>query len=178
MPIVVPGLPGLSASHPANPGSILIRPVHPSERGAFIGMALRSWRDAYLGLLPQADIDDAPAMMARAWDKRQAAFRVAVADGVIAGFYSLGEAGHPTDANYLWHLYVDPMLQRRGIGRALNAAALDEVASRGATAAWLDVHAANGKARAFYRALGWRDAGPDPDDPDLVRMDIALEPKQ
>ncbi len=163
---------------PAAPAAILIRPVHPSERDAFIAMALRSWRDAYLGLLRQADVDDAPAMMARAWDKRQAAFRVALADGVIAGFYSLGQAGHATDGNYLWHLYVDPARQRRGIGRALNAAALAELGGRGAATAWLDVHAANGKARAFYRALGWRDAGPDPDDPDLVRMDIALEPKQ
>lgn len=155
-------------------GSITVRPVLISERDAFIAMALRSWYDAYLGLLPQSDIDDAPAMMGRAWNKRWTEFRVAVLDGAIAGFYSLGPAGHATDNNYLWHLYVDPALQRRGVGRALNDAALVELAGRGASTAWLDVHARNDKALAFYRALGWRDAGVDPEDPDFLRFDIAL----
>ena len=154
--------------------SVLIRPALASDRDAFIAMALRSWYDAYLGHLPQAEIDDAQAMMARAWDKRWPVFRVAVLDGTLAGFYSLGPAGHATEDNYLWHLYVDPQVQRRGVGRALNQAALTELAQRGAETAWLDVLIANTKARAFYDALGWRETGPDPDDPTLVQMAIDL----
>lgn len=137
----------------------IVRPVRPDERAAFLGPALRSWRDAYVGHLPQDEIDAAPAMLERAWDARAAAFRVAVLDGAIAGFYSLGAADDPETVNYLWHLYVDPLLQQRGVGRALNDAALAEITARGARTAWLDVLEPNAKARAFYAALGWRESG-------------------
>ncbi|MFO1238356.1 MAG: GNAT family N-acetyltransferase [Alphaproteobacteria bacterium] len=139
--------------------SVVVRPVRADERAAFLGPALRSWLDAYVGHLPQDEIDAAPAMLERAWEKRADAFRVAVLDGAIAGFYSLGAAGDPETVNYLWHLYVDPLAQRRGVGRALNAAALAEIAARGAAKAWLDVLEPNAKARAFYAALGWRESG-------------------
>lgn len=111
-------------------------------------------------------------MLERAWDKRWRELRVAETQGVLAGFYSLGDAGDAKEHNYLWHLYVDPSWQRRGVGTALNRAALDEIASRGAALAWLDVLGTNAKALAFYRALGWREIGPDLEDPAFVLMDI------
>ncbi len=149
-----------------------IRPAEIADREAFIAMALRSWFDAYTALLPQAEIADAPAMMARAWEKRWTEFRVADLNGALAGFYSLGDVQDLADVNYLWHLYVDPGWQRRGIGRALNRAALTEIASRGARSAWLDVLEGNAKARAFYTALGWQETGRDPEDPMLVLMEV------
>lgn len=143
------------------------------EREAFLQMALSSWLDAYDGLLPSAEVADAPAMLQRAWVKRWRHFRVAETSGALAGFYSLGDEGDDEENNYLWHLYVDPAWHRRGIGTALNRAALDEIASRGAATAWLDVLAKNTKALQFYRALGWHEIGPDLEDPALVLMDIA-----
>lgn len=144
--------------------AVIVRPVRADERVAFLGPALRSWLDAYEHLLPPADVADAPAMLARAWERRWSAFRVAELDGRIAGFYSLGDPSAEDTRGYLWHLYVDPLAQRRGVGRALNAAALAEIRSRGVSRAWLDVLAGNTRARAFYRALGWREiaGGADP----------------
>jgi ribosomal protein S18 acetylase RimI-like enzyme len=136
-------------------------------------MALRSWLDAHEELLPADEVAGAPAMLERAWAKRWQQFRVAETRGALAGFYSLGSANDATENNYLWHLYVDPLWQRRGVGTALNRAALKEIAARDASTAWLDVLAKNAKAIAFYRALGWREVGPDLEDPALILMDIA-----
>lgn len=130
-----------------------IRPLRRDEVDAFRGVAVRSWRDAYAGLLPQAAIDDAPVMIGRAIEKRFDAFVVACLADRLAGYYSLGEG------NYLWHLYVDPPVQRRGVGRALHDAAMAEIAARGFSSATLDVAAANEKALRFYRSLGWRETG-------------------
>ncbi|HRK71529.1 MAG TPA: GNAT family N-acetyltransferase [Micropepsaceae bacterium] len=138
---------------------IIIRPAIEADRAGLRGPALRSWLDAYVDILPQADIDDAPAMLERAFDRRITAMRVALLDGVIAGFYSLGNSDDPEKINYLWHLYVDPLCQRRGVGRALNDAALAELKSRGGSRVWLDVVAGNEKAIAFYLAMGWREYG-------------------
>ncbi len=153
--------------------SVTIRVARKDEREAFIAMALRSWLDAHERLLTAAEVTDAPAMLERAWDERWRQFHVAETQGALAGFYSLGSAGDTKENNYLWHLYVDPAWQRQGVGTALNRAALDEIAARGADTAWLDVIAKNTKALAFYRALGWREIGSDLDDPDLVLMEIA-----
>lgn len=153
-------------------GPISIRPVLAEEREAFIDMALRSWRDAYVGLLPAEEVEAAPQMLARAWDARWPQFRVATLDQRLAGYYSLGDPGALTTRNYLWHLYVDPDLHRQGVGRALNQAALEEIAERGAATAWLDVMERNEKARAFYSALGWRETGRDPEEPELLLMEV------
>ena len=127
-----------------------------------------------LGHVEAAEVAAAPAMLARAWEKRREAFRVAELEGVIAGFYSLGAASEPENVNYLWHLYVDPLAQRRGVGRALNAAALAEIKARGAVKAWLDVLRPNAKARAFYAALGWREVREEKDEYDSIIMECDI----
>ena len=158
---------------PLRPEAIAVRLVRQDERESFIAMALRSWLDAHDKLLTGAEVADAPAMLERAWAKRWREFRVAETQSALVGFYSLGDPGDAEENNYLWHLYVDPPWQRRGVGTALNRAALEEIAARGAARAWLDVLAKNAKARAFYRALGWREIGPDLEEPGLILMDIA-----
>lgn len=159
----------------AGTGTLVIRPATPADRAGFLDAALRSWRDAYAELLPRAQVEAAPAMLERAFEKRGAELVVAVLDGVVVGFYSLGPADDPEQRDYLWHVYVDPRVQRRGVGRALTEAALAEIASRGATRAWLDVLAGNTKARAFYRALGWEEVGRDASgDYELVILERAL----
>jgi ribosomal protein S18 acetylase RimI-like enzyme len=141
--------------------TVVIRPAIADDREDLFRVALASWLDAYRDVLPAAEVADAPAMITRALDSRLAALRIAILDGRIAGYYSLGPPDDPERTNYLWHLYVDPPLQRRGVGRALNRAALVEIKSRGNTLAWLDVLAGNIRALAFYRALGWIETGRD-----------------
>lgn len=150
----------------------VIRPALPQDRDGWLDAALASWLGAYQVVLPAEEVANAPAMLETAWDKRSAELRLALLHGEIAGFYSLGDASKPAEVNYLWHLYVDPRFQRRGVGRALHDAALAEIAARGAKTAWLDVIRQNDKARAFYTALGWRVTGTDTSDGyDLVVME-------
>ena len=55
-------------------------------------------------------------------------------------------------------LAVDPGRRRRGLGRALTAAALDEAVHAGARRAFLQVEAANAGAARLYAGLGFRPA--------------------
>jgi ribosomal protein S18 acetylase RimI-like enzyme len=70
-----------------------------------------------------------------------------VADRVV-GFASVRDDGD------LRTLYVDPVAQGAGVGTQL----LAEAEAAGARS--LEVFEANGHARGFYEARGWRDAGP------------------
>lgn len=54
---------------------------------------------------------------------------------------------------------VDPGRRRRGLGRRVLQALLEEGESRGAGRATLEVAAANGPALALYEAVGFRTAG-------------------
>lgn len=157
---------------------LTIRAACPADRPSLTHAALASWLDAYAHLLPPEQVADAPAMLERAFDKRLPELRVALSEDLVLGFYSLGDAADPERRDYLWHLYVDPAAQRRGVGRALLAAALDELRGRGAPRAWLDVIAGNAKALAFYRACGFSDIGRFREDGlDYLILERALPPQ-
>ena len=134
---------------------MLIRPPKPEEREAFIRVALASWLDAYEGLLPADTVRQAPDMIRTAANKRFDAFRVAVQDGTLLGYYSLGEG------NYLWHLYVDPAHFRQGLGKTLLQAAEEDIRQRGFSTAALDVTKGNDRAIRFYEAQGYVAYGED-----------------
>jgi ribosomal protein S18 acetylase RimI-like enzyme len=143
-----------------------IHRLRPDEAESFRKAAIASWVDAYQGLLSDEAVADAPAMIDRAMAKRFDEFVVAVVDGEVAGYYSLGEN------NYFWHLYVDPKFQRRGVGDALHDAALAAIRARGFDTAKLDVAAANEKAVRFYRKHGWCETGRDTyDNLELIVME-------
>ena len=69
-------------------------------------------------------------------------------------------AVEPTDITTVIYdlkvLYVDPLVQRHGLGRALAAAAIDHARTTGAEHLSLWVAERNEPARAFYEATGWR----------------------
>lgn len=56
-------------------------------------------------------------------------------------------------------LYVQRAGQRRGLGRRLLQAALEDAAGRGDALAWLTAWNGNRRALGFYAHLGWRDVG-------------------
>ena len=150
---------------PASSALVLIRPPEPDEREAFIRMALASWLDAYDGLLPADTVRQAPDMITKAADERFNEFRVAVRDDNLLGYYSLG------DANYLWHLYVDPAHFRQGLGKSLLTAAEEEIRQRGFPAVELDVTKGNDRALRFYEAQGFVVYGED-DGEILMKKDL------
>lgn len=59
-------------------------------------------------------------------------------------------------------LAVDPAVRRRGVARALIAAALDAARAQGADAAFLEVAVDNDAALALYARLGFQAAGVRP----------------
>ena len=69
------------------------------------------------------------------------------------------------------NLGVDPSWRRRGVGRSLMRAALDEAGQAGASRVFLEVRESNAGARAFYAALGFRR------DRASSRVTIAIPPR-
>ena len=85
---------------------------------------------------------------------------VAEDDGGLTG-YVLGRV--IVDEAEILSLATAPDHRRRGIGRALLAAALAIMAGRGARAAWLEVRVSNQAALAMYHGAGFVAAGRRPD---------------
>lgn len=124
---------------------MIIRPFRSTDRDALVAL----WRAA--GLVrpvndPQRDID---RKVARDPD----GLLVAEIDGTIVGGAMVGYDGHRGWINYLG---VDPAHRRRGIGRALVAAAEARVGELGGPKVNLHVLAGNTEAFAFYDRIGYR----------------------
>jgi ribosomal protein S18 acetylase RimI-like enzyme len=83
---------------------------------------------------------------------------VAVVDGAVAGYASIGPAVPvPSNEHVLMidGLAVDPAHQGRGLGRRLVAAAVEEARARGARRLRLRVLGHNAAARRLYEACGF-----------------------
>jgi len=77
-------------------------------------------------------------------------------------------AGHLVGQSLPWEgelhtVAVDPSAQRKGVGRALVAAAMGRWTEEGVDAVFLEVRHDNAPALALYRALGWTPVGRRPD---------------
>ena len=146
---------------------MLLRPAQPSDSLAVAEIHVRSWQVGYCGLLPNDYLDAlipreraerytfADRSPARPWTT------VAVEDGLICGFATTGLAKDPDTpaSGELLGLYVDPGHWSTGAGRALIAAARQELAERGFRDAILWVLSGNERAQRFYRKDGWRPDG-------------------
>jgi len=86
---------------------------------------------------------------------------------VIRGWMTIGDSrdddirgGPDGDGAFeLWAVYVDPLMKRRGVGKALVAFCEAEARARGRDSVSLWVFRDNAPARAFYQALGYRPDG-------------------
>lgn len=125
-------------------------------------MNVRSWQQAYRGLLPDEYLDGL-----RAEDRAarytfhlvgptHPATSVAVEDGVIRGFVTTGPARDEAEnVGAIYALYVDRDCCGRGFGRVLIASARSRLVRHGFTEALLWVLTGNERAERFYRADGW-----------------------
>ncbi|MGI9022946.1 MAG: GNAT family N-acetyltransferase [Acidimicrobiales bacterium] len=82
-----------------------------------------------------------------------ARFRVACVEGRVAGYAITGRAA--TDG-YLQRLAVDPLHQRRGLGRALALDGLHWLRRKGCARAVVNTQVANGAAFSLYLGVGFR----------------------
>ena len=125
---------------------------------------MAAWRDAYRGLIPDAILNELSVAARTARWKRiitntASKTRVWVADeDRVIGFASTGpaeDADAPAGTAELYTLYLEPSWIGRGVGKALETTALDDLRDQGFHAATLWVLEANSRARAFYEHRGW-----------------------
>jgi ribosomal protein S18 acetylase RimI-like enzyme len=117
----------------------------PEDLAAFLGQfTLPAWR---------RELDD-PGLR----------IRLAVAEGVPAGFAKVGPVGLPVEtagpAAELRQLYLTRAFHGRGIAQALMTWVLAEARARGAQELFLSVWSGNARAKSFYRRYGFTYVGP------------------
>ena len=144
---------------------MLVRPATPDDALAVAGVHVRAWQVGYRGLLPDVYLDGLRAEeRARRYtfgSAEPSAPRtlVAVEADTIVGFTSTAPASDLAGVGELVALYVDPSGWRRGVGRALIAAARARLVEQGFGACLLWLLAGNRAGEAFYRADGWLPEG-------------------
>jgi GNAT superfamily N-acetyltransferase len=123
-----------------------IRRMFPHELGEVVRMWRRSrdaqqpWLEARMSHSAADDLGffrDALAPKSQIW--------VAVADGAVLGLLAL-------QGSFVEQLYVEPAVQRTGVGRAL----LEHARSLSPLGLELYTHQCNQRARAFYERFGFR----------------------
>lgn len=142
---------------------LTLRDATERDFGALVALHVRSWQDAYRGLVPDMFLDDGlTANRERFWrdklDQRQPADVILIAeDGqpTAAGLVAVlvGRSAHDRPA-FVDNLHVRPGLRGGGLGRRLMAAAVRRVRDRGLDGLSLEVIAGNTRAVDFYRRLG------------------------
>jgi GNAT superfamily N-acetyltransferase len=128
----------------------VIRRATRADAAAIARLHLAAWQFAYADVLAPEELasvtlEDRLAAWQRVLDEGGLVW-VAEIDGGLAGFAFV-------EGPELTALYVDPVAQGAGVGSALLAEA------QAAGARELRVLEANGLAREFYAARGWRDDG-------------------
>jgi ribosomal protein S18 acetylase RimI-like enzyme len=141
---------------------VIVRWYEPRDRGPVLKLSERlqegvaAWRDATAVSAAVEEwvreaVDSGPG-------ERRAVF-VAEEGGEVVGFVTASTRRHfagDLDA-YVGELVVDRRVEGRGVGRMLMTAAEEWGRGQGLAHISLDTGAANTRARAFYRALGYEE---------------------
>ncbi len=138
-----------------------LRLAQPGDELAVADVHVRSWQEAYAGLLPASVLDglDSAQRAGRyTFGAKDRETVLAVEDGRVCGFATSGAARDSDAAGWgeLMAIYLDPACLGRGLGRALIADARTRLAARRFTEAVLWVLVGNERAMRFYELDGWR----------------------
>ena len=157
--------------------NVIIRPVEPGDALGLARVQIDTWRDAYVGVLPddtQLDLDEMRAAVR--WTRvvgnlrSSEALAVAEAGGRVIGFCH-GGPGRRAVAEAVdrdgpvaevYALYVDPSFQGLGIGRALLADVTRRLIAHGFESLALLTLAENRHGRRFYDHIGGAAGEPIP----------------
>jgi L-amino acid N-acyltransferase YncA len=150
---------------------IRIRPARAKDAQAIATVHVRSWQDAYSGLVPQGYLEAMdPARRVAGWKQTvrnvpgpgRGVLVAESADGVV-GFSSFGPARDPDCdpglVGELLTIYLLPSVVGKGIGRGLLAVTVSGLAEAGYAEAVLWVLDTNARARSFYAKAGWAPDG-------------------
>ena len=142
----------------------MIREARPADATALAGVQHRAWWRAYSDIVDPERFGTLEERVAR-WrellalpPERGRSTVVWDQDGVPAGFASVGPARDRDvrgEGGELMAVYVDPVAQGAGVGRALMDAAEARLREGAFAYAVLWVFAANGLARDLYERRGW-----------------------
>jgi GNAT superfamily N-acetyltransferase len=158
--------------------AIRLRPATQADAATIGSLHVASWLETYAGILPdemlaELSVEARTAMWSEALGDPEAAGSMALIlaeeDGRPIGF---GACGRQRDealstAGYdgeLGAIYILRSHQDRGVGRSLMAAMARSLSDLGHEAASLWVLRENGRARAFYEALGGKPLGEKTDE--------------
>jgi ribosomal protein S18 acetylase RimI-like enzyme len=137
-----------------------VRAATPDDADVIADINVRSWRHAYRGIIPDsclAALDQAAiANRVREAALNRSATILVTGGPEVHGFSWVSRSRDddvPPETAEIIAIYVDPQLERRGIGRALALASCDAARSQGFTRISLWVLDENARARAFYEAL-------------------------
>lgn len=150
---------------------MITRIAVPDDADAIAEVHVRSWQQAYRGLLPREYLDGLdPVRRAVGWRESlanqnpPAQAAIVIADpGTIVGFAHVcptrddDEQGNPVGE--LTSLYLHPDHWGRGLGHQLMGHALDLLTQAGKSTATLWVLDRNLRAIQFYEANGWNPDG-------------------
>jgi|SRR5271165_251091 len=145
-----------------------IRPATIDDAARIATTHVRSWQDAYRGLIPREYLDRLdPAQRLAMWKQILAypagGVLVAEDDSEVAGFASFGPARDddqdPSLVGEIMAIYLAPAVWGKGLGRELMTAALAGLAAAGYAQVTLWVLDSNKRARGFYEAAGFRPDG-------------------
>ncbi|WP_170317669.1 GNAT family N-acetyltransferase [Paroceanicella profunda] len=163
--------------------ALTLRTAGPADAADAAAFHVRIWRETYAALAPAdavAALDEARRLPQ--WqealsgaDPRRGTL-LAERDGAIVGLVSHGPPGSAVYGalGEVKHLYVCPSCRGSGLGRRLMAHAFRALAAAGYPGAGLAVVRGNAGARAFYRALGGREARAFTDPGPLWKSDNIL----
>ena len=153
-------------SIPVLPEPVTIRPAGLDDAPALAALHVATWRETYVGLLPDAmiaahTVEMRMAIWTRILGDRASGTGVAVAAGPV-GLVGFGSCGAQRSAELaadrfdgeVSAIYVRRAAQRRGTGTALMAALAAHLLESGHRAASLWVLRDNAMARRFYERLG------------------------
>jgi GNAT superfamily N-acetyltransferase len=144
----------------------------PTDAAEIASVHIRSWQDAYRGIVPgdyldALDIGERTHEWVSILTETAEGFHgstsiVALVDGVLAGFATVGGlrgADAADNAGEIYSIYASPAVWGIGVGRALMNAAVVQLERRDHRNLCLWVLEANTRARTFYERQGWNHDG-------------------
>jgi L-amino acid N-acyltransferase YncA len=151
---------------------VTVRRAVPADAAGVGRVHTDAWRWAYDGLfdpsvLARRNAGRSSAMWQRIIEEGSHVVLVAERDGAVVGFAGCGASRNEDTASVgeLFAIYIDPGAYRTGVGSALMARVLEELAAAGFREAILWVLEGNDRGRRFYERWGWRPDGATQDEP-------------
>lgn len=148
-----------------------LRPATVADAAAIAEIHVRAWQTAFRGIVSDERLDAMRVERGVGRFRRKLApaasggqrFLVAESGDTVLGFVGFGTTrDEDVDSDRVGEvhgLYVHPKHWRRGVGRRLLHAAIDELAADGFESTTLWTLADSEASRAFYEAQGWRTDG-------------------